>query len=147
MKKNRSWFTLVIFCAATVLAAALVFAALFASATLAFAVARTLKPLESSAAAQTDSASKASASGDAIFTGLVTDDICGAKHKDQAKNPSDCARMCVRNGAKYLLVNGDKTYSLEGDNAQLDQLAGQRASVVGTLDGRNIKVASVSSGQ
>ena len=149
MKKNQSWLTLVIFCASTVLACALVLGALFATATVAFAVARTLKPLEAAAVVEQPAAPPQGnlSSQEAIFTGLVTDDHCGAKHKDQGKNPSECARMCVRNGAKYSLINGDKTYALAGDAAQLDQFAGQRVSVAGTLEGTTIKVNSATAGQ
>jgi hypothetical protein len=43
-------------------------------------------------------------------------------------------------------VDGDKVYTLEGKEDQLDRVAGERATVEGTLDGTTIKVASVSSG-
>jgi hypothetical protein len=51
--------------------------------------------------------------------------------------------MCVRNGSKYVLINGDQKNILEGDEIALDHLAGQRATVTGTLNGDTIKVSSV----
>jgi len=77
---------------------------------------------------------------------MITDSKCAAKHaKNSRKGPAECTRACVRAGAKYTLVDGDKVYTLEGKEDQLDRVAGERATVEGTLDGNTIKVASVSS--
>ncbi|MBV9608536.1 MAG: hypothetical protein JO187_03170 [Acidobacteria bacterium] len=77
------------------------------------------------------------------FTGTVSDAMCGAKH--QMANSAECTRACIGHGAKYALVVGDKVYTLEGgDKAQLDKLAGEKATVKGTVSGDTINVASVS---
>jgi hypothetical protein len=49
----------------------------------------------------------------------------------------------VRDGAKFTLVEGDKTYQLEGDLMALKRMAGQRASVVGVVAGNTIRVSMV----
>jgi len=79
-----------------------------------------------------------------IFAGMITDSRCGARHSmNSGKTSAECARSCVRNGSRYLLVDGEVVYALEGDPAQLDKLAGERVEVVGLLEGDTIKVKSV----
>jgi len=55
---------------------------------------------------------------------------------------AECTRMCVRNGSRYVMVNGDKNYELTGALQQLGELAGQRVSLIGVLSGEAIKVSS-----
>jgi hypothetical protein len=76
------------------------------------------------------------------LTGTVSDAMCGAKH--QMGNAAECTRACVGHGSKYALVVGDKVYTLEGgDKTQLDKLAGEKATVKGTVNGDTVTVASV----
>jgi hypothetical protein len=138
-QQNRSWFALITFCATTALVTALGLALLFASATVAYAVAHSLQ-------APTPPATDQSAPATQKISGMITDSKCGAKHaKGSRKSPAECTRACVRGGAKYTLVDGDKVYTLEGNEGQLDRVAGERATVEGIVDGNIIKVASVSS--
>ena len=70
-----------------------------------------------------------------IREGMVTDSRCGAKHSaDMAQTAGDCARRCVHSGAAFALVDGDKTYQLDGDLAVLKSVAGQRARVRGVAN-------------
>jgi len=64
---------------------------------------------------------------------------------DSGMNPTDCAKTCVRNGSKYILVQGNRKYALAGSVSQLESLAGQRVRIAGTLNGNTIKVSSTSS--
>jgi hypothetical protein len=75
------------------------------------------------------------------FTGVVSDTMCGAKHKmaDAAK----CTLGCTGHGAGFALVVGDKVYKLEGKTEGLDKLAGAKAKVTGTAAGDTITVQSV----
>ena len=78
------------------------------------------------------------------FTGKVSDAMCGAHHMMAGASDADCTRACVKQGSKYALVVGDNVYTLEGgDAAALDKLAGQNATVHGTLKGKTITVVSV----
>jgi len=78
------------------------------------------------------------------FTGKVSDAMCGAHHMMAGASDADCTRACVKQGSKYALVVGDTVYTLEGgDAAMLDKLAGQDATITGTLKDRTITVASV----
>jgi hypothetical protein len=80
--------------------------------------------------------------------GVVTDDHCGARHSRASEmSAAQCAQMCVRNGSSYLLVNGEQRYALEGDAAELGKLAGQRATVSGSMRGNTLEVNSVSAPQ
>jgi len=76
---------------------------------------------------------------------MVTCSRCGAKHSaNLGKTAGDCTRQCVHGGATFALVDGDKTYALDGDVSVLKSVAGQRARVVGVVRGHTIKVSSVS---
>ena len=77
------------------------------------------------------------------LTGIVSDSMCGAHHMAKDKSPADCARMCVKQGMKYALVVGGKVYTLEGHEAELDRLAGERATVKGNVTGETVAVQSV----
>jgi hypothetical protein len=135
--QTRSWLALIAFCAMAGLAAGLSLALFFTTASLAFAGEQSAPSEDQSATAvQAVSASKS-------FSGMITDSRCGAKHKSSDKNPEQCARACVRSGATYKLVNGDKSYDLRGDEKDLARKAGQRVTVAGTLSGDAIEVTAV----
>jgi flagellar basal body-associated protein FliL len=59
------------------------------------------------------------------YSGMITDTQCGAK---------------------FALVDGNKTYVLDGDLAQLKAVVGKRATIKGDLSGNTIKVSSVVAG-
>jgi hypothetical protein len=81
------------------------------------------------------------------FTGKVTDTMCGAKHHEGIP-PAECVRACVKHGAKYALLVGDKVYTLDASNTknldELNKLAWEEAKVTGTANGDVISVKSVS---
>jgi hypothetical protein len=117
-------------------------AVLFTGAAVALAASSGVKPV---AAATQDDADNPRGR---VFAGLITDDHCGARHDmDSGMNPTECTKMCVRNGSRYVLVEGNKRYALAGSESQLGSLAGQRVNIAGILDGNTIKVVSTSSGQ
>jgi len=131
-KQNRSVLALLAYCLTTTLGAALALAVLVAGAT--FAVGPSLEASTSNS----NNISTAQA-----FSGMITDSHCGAKHfQGSGKSSAECTRACVRNGAKYMLVDGDAAYLLAGDPAGFDAFAGQRARVTGTLDGDVLTVTA-----
>lgn len=82
------------------------------------------------------------------YTGVVSDDMCGAKHTMMpGGSDADCTRMCVKGGSAYALVVGQKAYTLATSDKQqvatLDKYAGKRVVVKGTLSGETLKVHSV----
>ena len=88
------------------------------------------KPAGSSAASKT-------------LTGIVSDSMCGATHMAKDKSPAECTRICAKQGTKYALVVGKKVYTLEGQEADLDKLAGTKATVKGNVMGEMLMVESV----
>lgn len=131
--KNRSWLALLAYCLIVGLAASLAFATLFAGATLAFGFAQS-----------SQSSASPVAPAPKVFSGVITDSFCGARHAtNTGKDPAECTRACVRRGAKYVLVNGDTTYVLAGNRAVLDKFAGQRVEVKGTLVGETLTARSI----
>lgn len=78
-----------------------------------------------------------------VYEGMITCSRCGAKHAPDMHQTADtCVRVCVHGGAKFALVNADSSYVLEGDLSALKKLSGQRARVMGTLNGKTIRVYS-----
>jgi len=78
------------------------------------------------------------------YEGVITDTHCGAKHSAAVgMAAADCTRVCVHSGESFALVDGDKTYTLQGEEGALKRVAGQRVKIVGALNGDTISVASV----
>ena len=170
---HRSWLSLVIFCAVTVLIAALGSALLFAGASLAFAVARpgpgddanekpaadaaqwqpsadkpaqveALQPLPAAGPTSLLSIDDGGGASGSTFSGVITDSHCGARHgMNSGKTSAECVRSCVGHGAGYVLVDGERVYALQGEQAKLEKLAGERVNIVGMRDGGTIRVKAV----
>ena len=77
------------------------------------------------------------------LTGVVTDDMCGAHHMMPGASPAECTRGCVKRGAHFALAVDDKVYILSGKTAEVDKLAGAKATVKGELNGTTITVSSI----
>jgi hypothetical protein len=152
MKTKHSWIELIGFCVATTLAAALFFAVVLTSASVAFA-GRDTATLGENEAPQTAEGETSqqkmvpiapATSDEQNFSGLITDELCGPRHNmGSGKSAAECANMCARNGAKYALVDGDGTFTLDGNGDDLAKLAGQRAQVTGVQTGHSIRMISI----
>ena len=142
MKRNRLWIEIFAIISVSACAVALLIATL---GTVAVAVGgqpavgqETESPAKILPAAQPGDVTQA-------FEGMVTCSTCGAKHPARLdQNASDCARRCVHTGATFTLVDGDKTYQLQGNLGLLKKVAGERARIVGVVRGHTITVSSVS---
>lgn len=84
-----------------------------------------------------------SATSSKTLTGVVSDSMCGAKHMAKDKTAAQCTRECVKTGMDYALVVGKKVYVLKGDKAEIDKLAGKRATVRGSVSGNTVTVESI----
>jgi hypothetical protein len=136
---NRAgtWISLLTFCLVRAFALALAFAIILTGAALAFAGGRQSRPPRKNL--QSDEVR--------VFSGVVTDSYCGAKHTRNASlSSAECVRACIRDGAGYVLVDGDTSYSLQGNTNELAKAAGQRVRVVGSLQGQTINVSSIDTG-
>jgi len=132
MRANRLWVETVAFSTAIAFALALLIATLATT---------TAVLLESPAFGQEATSSTLR---QRTFEGMVTCTRCGAKHAAKmGKTADDCARECVQSGASFALVDGDRTLPLTGDPVLLKKFAGQRARVIGAVQGKTIEVSSI----
>jgi hypothetical protein len=91
--------------------------------------------------------SLAIAQGAKTLTGTVTDAMCGKTHMMQGASAAKCTRECVKAGSDYALVVGDKVYSLKGDKAVIDKLAGASVVVKGRVSGSTVTVETIKAAQ
>lgn len=78
------------------------------------------------------------------FQGMIECSHCGAKHSAAlARNAADCVRICAHMGYAFVLVDGDKTYQLDGDTNVLKKLATRRVRVLGELQGNTLRAESI----
>jgi len=50
------------------------------------------------------------------LTGQISDSMCGKSHAamgEMGKNQKDCTAGCVKTGAKYVFVSGDKIHDIK----------------------------------
>jgi hypothetical protein len=141
MKRNRSWLSLIGSCTLMALGAALALAVVGAVASAA------LPTHESSDEPQLAAPTAPQVMpGGGVFEGMVTDSRCSARHtKNSRLNPAECARQCVRQGASYVLVDGNRRYRLVGSEESLEKFAGQRIRINGSRQGETIQVSSAAS--
>jgi hypothetical protein len=137
MPSRWNWLRLLTYCLSRALAVSLVIAVTIAGCTLAFAGGESRKVPRHNAIRQAAATYKQT-------SGVITDSDCGARHiKDGDMSSAECARFCVRKGAKYILVDGENRYSLTGNTEDLSKLAGQRVTISGARDGDSIRIDSV----
>ena len=69
------------------------------------------------------------------YTGVITEDMCGADHKTMGVSPDlKCIQDCVKDmKAKYALADGNKVYILS-DQKTPEKFAGKKVRIEGTLD-------------
>jgi uncharacterized protein DUF5818 len=79
---------------------------------------------------------------DVVLTGYLTDSNCGKANAHEGG--ADCAKKCIKSGAKVQLVADDKTYTLEKVD-KVEQHLGHPVKVTGQLDETAgiIRVASI----
>jgi uncharacterized protein DUF5818 len=92
--------------------------------------------------------------GSKVFVGEIWDSACAstANHASMAsvvgadpKNHEQCTRLCVENGAKYvLLVDPAKQLSYELDDQQRPkEFAGKKVKITGKLKGEILHVEKI----
>jgi hypothetical protein len=127
MKSRGFWFQTVGLCISLAVLFAVILALLTATAVLALS--------------QKDSSDPQSLQ---TLTGVLTDSRCAGRHpSDSRMRSSECTLFCIKQGASWVLVDGDTTYLVKGDSPTFDRLAGQRVKLTGSVEGNNIKVQSI----
>lgn len=77
------------------------------------------------------------------LTGVVSDSMCGKTHDMKNMSAAQCTRMCVKGGASFALVVGNKVIDLRGHSEELNKYAAQKVTVRGTMHGKDLLVESV----
>lgn len=133
MQAGKFWFHTIVLGVSAAVLFALAIAAITGTAALAFGQVDSLQSgfVPNSSDVQT-------------LTGVLTDTHCGARHpSNSGLTAGDCARICVKQGSSWALVDGDKVYVIKGDSPYLDKFAGQRVRVLGTLEGSALTIRSL----
>lgn len=72
-----------------------------------------------------------------IYTGVITDTMCGANHAAMGVTPNEkCVRDCVKTGNgqwKYALLGADKKMYVLSDQQTPEKFAAKKVKVTGTL--------------
>ena len=144
MRKNRNIFSLLGFCVLSPLVAALVLSLIIAGASVALASHQGAEAQEEpQKALPANPVAPAAGTSGTKFSGMITDSHCGARHmRNTHQTSAECAKACFRKGASYVLVDGDRRYTLIGGEQALASLVGERANVMGTRQGDAIIVDS-----
>ena len=81
------------------------------------------------------------------WTGNISDSMCGKSHGANGgtmQKDHDCTLKCVKGGSTYVFVVGDKIYKLADQKmAALEQHAGHRVEITGTIKNDTITVSKV----
>jgi len=138
VRRKRTWFSLLSFCVLTTLGAALAFALIIAGGSVALASHQGAAAVQSQ-----DLPHETAPHHGTSFTGLITDSHCGARHMRKSNMTStECARACYRKGASYVLIDGNRRYTLIGGENAISKLVGERVRVTGNLQDDAILVDS-----
>jgi hypothetical protein len=77
------------------------------------------------------------------LNGVVSDSMCGKKHMMPGKSDAQCVQECVKAGSKYVLVVGEKIYTLDAKMQTIAPFAGKHVLVQGELKGATLSVQSI----
>lgn len=69
--------------------------------------------------------------------------MCGKGHAVNGHGDRECTRVCVKLGANYALVANRSLFILKGHEVELDEYAGEKVIVAGTVDGNMVRVESI----
>jgi len=84
----------------------------------------------------------ASAAFAETYTGVISDDACGAKHTAATAADQRCAASCIKSGGKAVFVSGDKVYAID-NQAVVKGHEGQKVTITGTMTGESVHIDSV----
>ena len=88
-----------------------------------------------------------SAAAQQTWTGQIGDSMCGAKHKPMGNMKMadrECTEMCVKAGAKYVFIMGDKVFQIaDQKDKALTMHAGHTVLLTGELKGDTITVSKI----
>ena len=74
------------------------------------------------------------------WTGFISDDDCGMKGNN--KGHADCAKSCIKSGAKPVFVVGDKIYTISNPK-KVDKFIGDQVTITGTITNDAVEIETV----
>jgi hypothetical protein len=77
------------------------------------------------------------------FTGVISDSMCKQKHMMAGKTDAQCTEECVKAGASYVLLSGDKVYTLNAKKGIIAPFAGKKVQIQGELNSNTIAVTAI----
>jgi hypothetical protein len=83
------------------------------------------------------------------WAGAISDSNCNAKHpagehEGKKMTDTDCTRVCVKKGAKYVFVSDGKVYQLANQTSKtIATHAGHQVELTGRLSGDTITATSI----
>ena len=77
------------------------------------------------------------------FTGVISDSMCKQKHMLPGKTDAQCTEECIKAGASYILVSGNKVYALSAAKGLIAPFAGKKVQLQGNLQGSSISVTAI----
>jgi hypothetical protein len=78
------------------------------------------------------------------FNGVISDSMCKKQHSMMpGKSDAQCVEECVKAGASYVLVVGDKVYTLAAKPGVISPHAGKHVQVQGELVNNTITVSAI----
>ena len=108
-----------------------------------------MKKIVMLAAAVLFAAAPLAGAADKTWNGTISDSMCGMKHQTaehdgKKMTEAECTKACVKNGAKYVFVAGNKVYQIANqDFSGLDDHAGHKVALTGEMKGDSITVSKI----
>jgi nitrogen fixation protein FixH len=90
-----------------------------------------------------------SVAGEQTWTGKISDSVCkdthqAGEHDAKKMTDAECARMCVKKGAKYVFVSDGKVYQLANQHSKtIASHAGEQVKLTGELKGDTITATKI----
>jgi hypothetical protein len=75
--------------------------------------------------------------------GVISDSMCGKTHMMPGKPDAKCVEECAKAGSSYVLVAGNKIYTLAGKPQTIAPFAGKHVHIVGDLNKNVLTIASI----
>jgi hypothetical protein len=76
------------------------------------------------------------------WTGVISDDACGAKHAAATAADQRCAASCIKSGGTAVFVAGDKVYKIDNPDS-IKGHEGHKVTITGKMSGESVHIDSV----
>ena len=77
------------------------------------------------------------------LTGVVSEDHCGASHKESTEQVVKCVTNCMKGGAKPVLVVDGKVVKISNQDKVKAEFYGKKVMVTGEQEGDTVTIDSI----